>query len=69
MSSFMINTMAFIAGVKDRFTKEEKGATMVEYGIMVAAIAVVVGVAAFALGVRVDALFDGINLGGGAAAG
>jgi pilus assembly protein Flp/PilA len=64
MSSFMINTIAFIAGVKDRFTKEEKGATMVEYGLMVAAIAVVVGVAAFALGGRVEDLFDGITFPG-----
>ncbi|MEV7660804.1 MULTISPECIES: Flp family type IVb pilin [Paenarthrobacter] len=60
MSAFMINTIAFIAGVKDRFTKEEKGATMVEYGLIIAAIAVVVGVAAVALGLRVTALFDGI---------
>ncbi|MEV7605333.1 Flp family type IVb pilin [Paenarthrobacter sp. NPDC089322] len=60
MSALMFTITSYIAGVKDRFTKEEKGATMVEYGIMVAAIAVVVGVAAFALGVRVDLLFDGI---------
>jgi pilus assembly protein Flp/PilA len=60
MSAFMINTVAFIAGVKDRFTKEEKGATMVEYGLMVAAIAVVVGAAALALGVKVSALFGGL---------
>ncbi|GGJ10213.1 Flp family type IVb pilin [Paenarthrobacter histidinolovorans] len=60
MSAFMINTIAFIAGVKDRFTKEEKGATMVEYGLIIAAIAVVVGVAAVALGLRVTALFDGV---------
>ncbi|MFC8040025.1 Flp family type IVb pilin [Paenarthrobacter sp. NPDC057355] len=60
MSAFMINTIAFIAGVKDRFTKEEKGATMVEYGLIVAAIAVVVGVAAVALGGRVSLLFGGI---------
>jgi pilus assembly protein Flp/PilA len=39
---------------------EEDGATMVEYGLMVALIAVVVAVGAAALGVRVDTLFDGI---------
>ena len=61
MSALMLTITSYIAGVKDRFTKEEKGATMVEYGIMVAAIAVVVGVAAFALGVRVDTLFSGIT--------
>ncbi|MCR1163524.1 MULTISPECIES: Flp family type IVb pilin [Micrococcaceae] len=60
MSTFMFTITSYIAGVKDRFTKEEKGATMVEYGIMVAAIAVVVGAAAFALGGRVSALFAGL---------
>jgi pilus assembly protein Flp/PilA len=39
---------------------EEDGATMVEYGLMVALIAVVVAVGAGLLGLRVDALFDGI---------
>lgn len=62
MNSLMINVLAFVAGVKDRITKEEKGATMVEYGIMVAAIAVVVGVGAFALGGKVLDLFNGIKL-------
>ncbi|KUM36679.1 flp/fap pilin protein [Arthrobacter sp. EpRS71] len=56
----MFTITSYIAGVKDRFTSDEKGATMVEYGIMVAAIAVVVGVAAFALGGRVTTLFGGI---------
>ncbi|QOT16262.1 Flp family type IVb pilin [Paenarthrobacter sp. YJN-5] len=62
MSSFMINTMAFIAGVRDRLTQEEKGATMVEYGIMVAGIAVLVIGAVFALGGQVLNLFNGIDL-------
>jgi len=42
MSSIMIHTIAFIAGVKDRFTSEEKGATAVEYGLLVALIAAVI---------------------------
>lgn len=61
MSALMLSVTSFIAGIKTRLTSEEKGATMVEYGIMVAAIAVVVGAAAFALGVRVDTLFTGIT--------
>ena len=36
----------------------ERGATGVEYGIMVAAIAAVIVAVAFALGVKVDAAFD-----------
>ncbi|UXM90534.1 Flp family type IVb pilin [Paenarthrobacter sp. JL.01a] len=42
MSTFMIHTIAFIAGVKDRFAREEKGATAVEYGLLVALIAAVI---------------------------
>jgi pilus assembly protein Flp/PilA len=57
---------AFIAGVKDRFSREEKGATMVEYGIMVALIAVVVLVAVGPLGTAIFNLFNGVtgNIGG-----
>jgi pilus assembly protein Flp/PilA len=40
-----------------RLTNEEKGATMVEYGLMVALIAVVVAVGATVLGTNVAALF------------
>jgi pilus assembly protein Flp/PilA len=38
----------------------DEGATMIEYGLIVAAIAVVVGVAATALGTRVSGLFANI---------
>lgn len=37
---------------------DERGATGVEYGIMVAAISAVIVAVAFALGVKVDAAFD-----------
>jgi pilus assembly protein Flp/PilA len=47
MSSLMVSVVSFIAGVKDRFTNEEKGATAVEYGLLVALIAaIIVGVVA-----------------------
>lgn len=42
MSSLMVSVISFIAGVKDRFTNEEKGATAVEYGLLVALIAAVI---------------------------
>jgi len=54
---------AFIAGVKDRFSREETGATMVEYGIMVALIAVVVIVAVGPLGTAIRTLFEGVTAG------
>ncbi|WP_167525105.1 Flp family type IVb pilin [[Micrococcus luteus] ATCC 49442] len=65
MTSLMVSMMAFVAGVKDRLSSE-KGATMVEYGLMVALIAVVVAVGAGFLGGAVDGLFDDVttSLGG-----
>ena len=41
--------------------KDERGATMVEYGLMVALIAVVVAVGAGLLGIGIDALFDEVT--------
>ena len=61
MNSVMVSLVAFVAGVKDRLTGEEKGATMVEYGLMVALIAVIVAVGAGVLGIGIDNLFDTVN--------
>ncbi|MCL8024817.1 Flp family type IVb pilin [Nocardioides bruguierae] len=38
--------------------RDERGATAVEYGLLVAGIAAVIVVVVFALGVKVDAAFD-----------
>ena len=43
------------------FSRDESGASMTEYAIMIAVIAVVAIAAATALGVRVDAAFDALN--------
>lgn len=56
MTSLMVSMTAFIAGIKERF-ESEKGATMVEYGLMVALIAVIVAVGAAILGVGINDLF------------
>lgn len=46
MTSLMVSMLAFVAGVKDRLGSE-KGATAVEYGLLVALIAaIIVGVVA-----------------------
>lgn len=50
-------TMTVLADRRDR---GDKGAAMVEYALLVAGIAVVVGAAALALGGRVQAMFDGL---------
>ena len=44
-----------------RLRSEEKGATAVEYGIMVGLIAVVIIVAVNLLGTKLDGLFDSVN--------
>ena len=41
--------------------KSERGATAVEYGIMVAAIAAVIIAVVFAIGIKVDAAFDTVD--------
>ena len=56
MTSLMVSMTAFIAGIKERF-ESEKGATMVEYGLMVALIAVIVAVGAATLGTGINDLF------------
>ncbi|MEW1820192.1 Flp family type IVb pilin [Arthrobacter sp. NPDC080031] len=58
----MLSVVSFIAGVKERINSE-KGATMVEYGIMVALIAVVVLAAVGPLGTAIAAMFNGITAG------
>jgi pilus assembly protein Flp/PilA len=46
-----------ITSVKNFFRKNEEGATAVEYGIMVAAIAAVIVVTVFAIGTKVEKAF------------
>ena len=60
MNSALVSMVAFIAGVKNRLTGEEKGATMVEYGLMVALIAVVVIGSLLVLGPAIDGLFRNV---------
>lgn len=60
MTSLMVSMMAFVAGVKERMASE-KGATMVEYGIMVALIAVIVLVAVGPLGIAIRDMFADVT--------
>jgi pilus assembly protein Flp/PilA len=46
---------------QSRFIREEKGATMVEYGLMVALIAVVVIAAVTLIGTSLDTKFDEVG--------
>jgi pilus assembly protein Flp/PilA len=47
----------FVKAVKKFFRGNEEGATAVEYGIMVSAIAAVIVVTVFAIGVKVEKAF------------
>lgn len=60
MTSLMVSMMAFVAGVKDRFSSE-KGATAVEYGLLVALIAAVIVVVVGLLGGQINSAFVKIN--------
>ncbi len=57
----MLNPFAtlvtLVALAKDRLEREEKGATAVEYGLMVALIAAVIIGAVFALGGTLEGMF------------
>lgn len=62
MNSLMVSAIAFIAGVKNRLTGEEKGATAVEYGIMVALIAIAIIAAVGLIGTDLKAAFEKVAL-------
>jgi pilus assembly protein Flp/PilA len=50
-----------VKGMAARVSRSDEGATMVEYGIMIAAIAAVVIALAFAIGVNVNNAFSTVN--------
>ncbi|MDQ0868564.1 pilus assembly protein Flp/PilA [Arthrobacter sp. V1I9] len=60
MTSLMVSMMAFVAGVKDRFSSE-KGATAVEYGLLVALIAAVIVGIVVTLGTEIRTAFTTIS--------
>lgn len=60
MSALMIPVLAYISGVRERFTSE-KGATAVEYGLLVALIAaVIIGIVA-TLGGQINTAFTTVS--------
>jgi pilus assembly protein Flp/PilA len=63
MTGLMVSMLAFVAGVKNKLESNERGATMVEYGIMVALIAVIVIVAVGPLGIRIQQMFANVTAG------
>lgn len=62
MTSLMVSMLAFVAGVKDRFSSE-KGATAVEYGLLVALIAAVIITIVVTLGGQINQAFTDVSTG------
>lgn len=57
MNTLFANIYIALQTVTGKLRREEKGATAVEYGIMVAGIAVAVMVTVFLIGTTLDGLF------------
>ncbi|RDV09726.1 Flp family type IVb pilin [Arthrobacter sp. RT-1] len=64
MSSLMVSTLAFLSGfqgqLKERF-HAERGATAVEYGLLVALIAAVIVAVVVLLGGKINDAFVAVN--------
>lgn len=61
MTQLYTTLYTLVAFAGERMKKDEKGATAVEYGLMVGLIAVVIIVAVTALGGRLNVLFTNIT--------
>jgi pilus assembly protein Flp/PilA len=66
ISNPLATVVTLYSFAEERLQREEKGATAVEYGLMVGLIAVVIIAAVALLGTKLDGLFDtiGAKLGG-----
>ncbi|BCW76504.1 Flp family type IVb pilin [Arthrobacter sp. NicSoilB11] len=60
MTSLMVSMMAFVAGVKDRFSSE-KGATATEYSLLVAFIALLIIIGVTAFGTALNTWFSSLG--------
>ena len=61
MHSLFVTLYLFAGQAKERLNREDRGATAVEYGLMVGLIAVVIIAAVVLLGGRLDGIFDNVN--------
>ncbi len=61
MNSFVSFVTTALAMLQGRLDRNDKGATMVEYGLIVALIAVVVIAAVTLLGTQISSLFQSVS--------
>jgi pilus assembly protein Flp/PilA len=59
MTSLMVSMMAFVAGVKDRFSSE-KGATATEYSLLVGLIALIIVAGVGLFGGNLNTFFNNL---------
>ena len=57
-----LHTLSYVVADRLKTVKEEKGASAIEYAILVACIAAIVIAAVALLGTKIKSLFDGITL-------
>ena len=60
MTPFMVSTLAFVAGIKDRIASE-KGATATEYSLLVAFIALLINQGVTAFGTALNNRFSSLG--------
>jgi pilus assembly protein Flp/PilA len=61
MNKLFFSLYVLAHSVPDRLKREDRGATAVEYGLLVGLIAVVIIVAVVALGGKLNGMFEGVN--------
>jgi pilus assembly protein Flp/PilA len=61
MLSLFVSLQSYFATAKDRLSREETGATAVEYGLIIGLIAVAIVAVLVILGPQLAALFTGIS--------
>jgi len=61
MTALYVTLSMLVADTKDRLTREDRGATAVEYGLLVGLIAVAIIAALIVLGPQLSGLFENVS--------
>lgn len=61
MLALFVTLNSFVVSTKDRLTRDEKGATAVEYGLIIGLIAVAIIAVLVILGPQLAGLFQGVS--------
>ena len=61
MTALYVTLLSLVGTMKDRLSKEDRGATAVEYGLLVGLIAAVIITVVALLGTQIQALFQTVS--------